>query len=378
MIISIRDSIKLLGISIVCFCAVFVCTFFLNFYLDVLPLKEQVATELMPLYDAQLATAQMCCAITGGVLALIAAIMIVFYIKLYIAEHAKILGTLKALGYSNAKLSLHFCIFGFSVLIGCILGYACGHAAMPAIYDGLAIDGLTIKINYHIELLFVLVFAPTALFATLSYVYAYISLRRPALNLIKDNRQQKQISNKQTISQNRPFLREMTVKTISANKSLTFFVTLSCFCFSAMIQMGWSMEDLVKGTMGWMITAIGIVLAATSIFMAMTALLKNNSKSISMLKTFGYSNQERFFAIFGGYIPFAILGFALGTGYQYGLLQLMVNVIFKNVGEVPEYSFHIDIFLITLALFLITYPAIVTFYYIKLNRISVKEIMLEN
>ena len=81
MIISLRDGIKLVGISIVCFCAVFVCTFFLNYYLDVLPLKECVFEEVMPLYKAQLATAKMTCAVTGGFLSVVAVIMLVFSIK---------------------------------------------------------------------------------------------------------------------------------------------------------------------------------------------------------------------------------------------------------------------------------------------------------
>lgn len=100
MIISFKSLGKLTGIVIVCFCAVFVCTFFLNFYLDVLPLRDSVSEQMLPLYEAQLATAQMCCSITGGVLALTVVVMIVFYVRLYIDEHAAELGILKSMGYS--------------------------------------------------------------------------------------------------------------------------------------------------------------------------------------------------------------------------------------------------------------------------------------
>ncbi len=55
MVVSVKDTLKLAGISIVCFCAVFVCTFFLNYYLDVIPLKDLVSAETRPLYDAQIA-----------------------------------------------------------------------------------------------------------------------------------------------------------------------------------------------------------------------------------------------------------------------------------------------------------------------------------
>ena len=82
MMVSFKDGLKFIGISIVCFCAVFVCTFFLNYYIDILPLKDEVSAELMPLYTAQLATAKMTCGITGGFLSVIAIIMLFFYIKL--------------------------------------------------------------------------------------------------------------------------------------------------------------------------------------------------------------------------------------------------------------------------------------------------------
>lgn len=84
MVISFKDSLKLFGIMIVVFCAVFVCTFFLNFYLDAIAIKDSVLPEQQVLYDAQLATAKVVCAISGGFLALVAVVMVVFYVKLYV------------------------------------------------------------------------------------------------------------------------------------------------------------------------------------------------------------------------------------------------------------------------------------------------------
>ena len=145
-----------------------------------------------------------------------------------------------------------------------------------------------------------------------------------------------------------------------------------------MVQMGASMESLVDGTMGWMILAIGLVLAITSAFMALTSLVRNASKSIAMMKTFGYSLGKCVTSVFVGFIPFALLGFAVGTGYQYGLLYLMVNLIFKDVGEIPNYSFNVGAMFITLAAFIMCYAAITAFYVAIINKVSVKEIMLEN
>lgn len=144
MIVSLKDSLKLIGISIVCFCAVFVCTFFLNYYIDVLPLKDDVLPELMQLYTAQLATAKMTCGITGGFLSVIAVIMLLFYINLYIDQHRKTIGILKAMGYSNLKIAKSFLLFGLSVFLGCGSGFAIGWAFMPNIYKSLTIDGLPV------------------------------------------------------------------------------------------------------------------------------------------------------------------------------------------------------------------------------------------
>lgn len=372
MIISLKDSLKFLGVSIVCFCAVFVCTFFLNYYIDVLPLKDSVSEQLLPLYTAQLATAKMTCAITGGFLSVIAAVMLIFYIKLYIDGHRTDIGTLKALGYSAFSIAKSFSLFGVGVLFGCGLGFAAGWACIPAIYRSLTISGLPQpKATFHTSLLILLVVVPAVIFTFISFLYAALRLQRPVLELMRgENPKEKSV--KGTKDKDRPFLKEMSLSTLKAKKMLVFFTAFSCFCFSAMVQMGLSMEDLVDGTMGMMILAIGLVLAVVSMFMAMTSLIKNNVKNSALMKAMGFSKRERFIAIFSGFIPFCVLGFAVGTVYQFGLLWLMVNLIFKDVGEVPEYSFNLPVFFITMALFLICYGAVFALYLHKSNRVTIK------
>ena len=97
-----------------------------------------------------------------------------------------------------------------------------------------------------------------------------------------------------------------------------------------------------------------------------------------MMKAFGYSMKESSVTILGGYHLFALIGFAVGTVYQYGLLSLMINVVFKDVAEVPEYSFNVPVFFITLAVFIVLYEALMLFYSFRINKISVKTVMLEN
>lgn len=381
MIVSFKDAFKLIGVIIVAFCAVFVCTFFLNFYLDAKSLERLIDNEQTRImYDAQMATAQFTCAISGGFLALIAVVMIVFYIKLYVDKHSSDLGVLKAIGYSEVKIALRFCVFGLSVLLGTSLGFGCGFAIMPVIYKGLAIEGLPeIVITFHPALLFLLVFLPAVVFAAISVFYACLALRRPAYELMRGRERKIKLSKRTKPEKERSFLKETCLKTLFGNKPLAFFVAFACFCFSAMVQMAVSMESLIpNGEMSWIILAIGVVLAVTSMFMAITSLVNGNAKNIAMMKAFGYSMKESAITILGGYHLFAAIGFVLGTVYQYGLLTLMINVVFKDVGEVPEYTFNVPVLFITLVAFIVLYEALMLFYAFKINKVTVKTIMLES
>ncbi len=378
MVVSVKDSFKLVAVSVVCFCAVFVCTFMLNFYFDVVPLKDSVPAESMALYDAQLATAKFTSAISGGFLAVIAVIMVLFYIKIYIDGHLKQLGILKAMGYSENRLSLCFWVFGLSAFLGCALGFACGWIYIPYAYDGLIVNGLTVEIHFHPSLLVCLVIAPSIIFSMISCLYAMFALKRPVGEMLKGERGQKIKKEKICHDKDRPFLIEMAFKTLSSKKMLAFFIAFSCFCFSAMFQMGLSMDNLVgDGSMGKMILVIGVVIAIVIMIIAVTSLINSNLKNISVMKAFGYSIKECSLALLLGYVPFAVAGFVVGTLYQYGLLSFMVNIIFKSVGEVPEYKFSVPIFFITLALFIVSYGFTMLISVLKFSKISVKEVMTE-
>ena len=380
MIVSIKDGFKLIGITIVIFCAVFVCTFFLNFYIDAKAINGLITDpETLVLYKAQMATAKFTCAISGGVLALIAVIMLIFYIKLYIDGHANQIGVLKAMGYSEWKIAIRFAIFGISVLLGAVLGFGGGFVLMPTVYRQMTISGLPeIAINFHPILLFLLVIAPTVVFTFLSCIYAYFALKRPVMELLRGKSEKIKISVNKGRETERSFLKETCLKTITAKKSLAFFVAFACFCFSAMVQMAASMYDLSTETMGVIIFVIGVVLAVTSILMAITTLVKGNIKNVAIMKAFGYSIKESALSVLGGYHIFALIGFVVGTFYQYGLLSLMVNMVYKDVVGVPEYSFNIPVFFITLVVFILFYELVMIVYAYRISKISVKEVMTEN
>ena len=379
MFVSLKDSLKLIGIMIICFCAVFVCTFFLNFYLDAKTLEGTFDDpELISLYSAQMSTAKFTCAISGGCLAIIAVVMLAFYIKLYIDKNAKNLGIMKAMGYSVLEIAIRFSVFGFSIFFGAALGFVLGFIFMPTVYKSMSISGLPeINITFHPSLLFLLVFLPSIVFSLLSIFYAYLALRRPVSEMLKGKAEKFKTVKHKEREKERSFIKEMCVKTIFGKKSLAFFVFFACFCFSAMVQMAVSMKELSAETMGGIILVIGLVLAVTTIIMALTSLVNGNMKNISIMKAFGYSMKECTVAVLVGYHLFAIVGFGIGTIYQYMLLSFAVNIIFKDVTIVPDYNFNWPVFFITFACFIVFYEVIMIFYSFKINKISVKEVMTE-
>ena len=56
-----------------------------------------------------------------------------------------------------------------------------------------------------------------------------------------------------------------------------------------MTQMSFSMKDLASEMMGAMVLMIGIVLASTTLFIAITTVIKGNIKTIAIMRVFGYS-----------------------------------------------------------------------------------------
>jgi predicted lysophospholipase L1 biosynthesis ABC-type transport system permease subunit len=105
--------------------------------------------------------------------------------------------------------------------------------------------------------------------------------------------------------------------------------------------------------------------------------INGNTKTIAMMRVFGYSQKECCRAILGGYRPLSYIGFIIGTVYQYGLLRLMVDIVFKDVEGVPTYKFDFPTMLISLACFITIYEIMMYIYSEKIKKISIKEIMIE-
>ncbi|MCM1104879.1 MAG: ABC transporter permease [Clostridium sp.] len=382
MIVGMKDAVKLIGISVISFCAVFVCTLFLNYRMDLLTIEELLVTEQEKIvYDAQEATSVIVCLITGGCLLLTSAVTLCFYIKHYIDTHKKELGILKALGYGNGRIAASFWVFGSSVFAGAGLGFLAACGLMPALYRVQNKDALLpdMAVRYHFSLVLWMVLLPTALFSLLAILYARIRLRVPPLRLLKEeslSRRKERRAPGRNTKTFAGFLRELKHTTLWEKKILLFFIVFSSFCFSAMTQMSFSMKELASEMMGAMMMVIGLVLAVTTLFLAVTTVVRGNSKTIAVMRAFGYSQRSCCHALLGVYRPAAYIGFAIGTAYQYGLLRLMVDLVFRDMEGVPAYAFSVPRMLVSLACFAVLYEILMFVYSEKMRHISIKEIMM--
>lgn len=370
MTVSWKDGFKLFGLVIVSACAVFVCTFFLSFYLDALAVKDLVSPEATPLYEAQIMTAQLVCAISGGCLGIVSVILMIFYVKLYLDSHAKDMGVLKAMGYTGAKIACGFWVFGFGVLVGAGLGFGGGYAVAPLIYNQMGGEGLPdIPVHFHGELFVLLVILPALLFAGLAVLYARYRLNVPAVDLMRER--EPFSKGRRAKGKERPLLIELCFATLGRKKSLVFFVGFACFCFASMLQMATSMEKYSSVTMGAIIFAIGVVLAVTSLLLAFTSAASANAKTVALMKAYGYSLPQCSFAVFGGYRIAAAIGFALGTVYQWGLMKLMLELIFGGMEGTEGYSFSWGAFWAVLGAFVILYEAATAYFTVRAGKRAV-------
>lgn len=382
MLIGIKNASKLIGISIIACCAVLVCTMFLNFYFDVQLIESEITSELsMIFYNAQVSTAKVVCLVSGGCLLITSVVMLMFYIKHYIDTHKKELGILKALGYSNLEVAKSFWVFGISAFIGTAIGFGGAFALMPRFYALQNEDKMLpeIAIHFHPTIFLYFVILPTVGFSLLAIGYAWWKLKRPVLSLLKNDFQILTKAKRHTEDKlsECSFVDDAKRNTVKSKKELIFFIIFASFCFSAMTQMSFSMKDLSSEMMGAMMLMIGLVLAFTTLFLSITTVINGNTKTVAMMRVFGYSQKECCKAILGGYRPMSYIGFAIGTGYQYALLRIMVDIVFKDVEGVPVYKFDFPVMLISLVVFIMMYEILMFIYSEKVKKISIKEIMIE-
>ena len=375
MVVSSKDLRKLSVVSIISFCAVLVSTLFINFYLDLQSIEvEKLSLPAKAYYDAQVLIAKFVSLVSGGVLSLLAVLLLFFYIKQFIDDHKEELGILKALGYQNVELAKHFWIFSCSVFLGALLGFASSFFFMKDFYDLRNQKGFlpTIEIHFHWQLFLAMVILPTLLFALLGIGYALIKLKQPSLYLLKrfELAQVKQKHHK--TKANKPFLKELGAVHFYKRKLLIFFVVFAAFSFAAMMQLSLGMKDFIDGTIQVMMMGIGILLSLSILLLCLGTVVQENKASLALMKAFGYSKKECSLVIFARYY----LGFVLGTVYQYGLMKLLLKVIVKDAKGVPDYAFDVQLCLIAFLAFVILYELLLAYYVKTIEGLTLKEVML--
>lgn len=377
MVIGFKDAAKLFGIAIIACCAVFVCTLFLSYNLDLAAIKNELVTEAeRVMYTAQVMMGRVVAGVSGGCLIATSVVMLLFYVKNYISAHGKELGILKALGYSNLEIAKHFWIFGLSVFVGCAAGFAAGSLYLPAFYRKQAPNLPSLLPGFHPLLAVALIAAPTIVFAALSVWFAWRKLKSPVLDLLRE-KQTVRVRIGKDGREEVPFLKDLRSVTLRSRKALVFFVAFSAFCFSAMVQMSFSMNELASETFAVMVLSIGLILAFVTLFLSLSSVVRGNARTIAMMRVFGYDDATCSRCILGAYRPVSYIGFALGTGYQYALLRLTVSVVFADIENMPDYAFDLKAFFVTLILFGITYELVMVFYSRSIKKLSLKSILLE-
>ena len=379
---SIKDLYRLVVVSIISFCAVFVTNLFLNFYLDIRLLDQtNWLPEIRAVYDAQVAISWLIASVSGAVLSLTSMLLLFFYIRQFIDQHKPELGILKAMGYKNWEIARKFWIFSLPVGLGTGVGYLSSFAMMPHFYQLRNQSGVLpeITIMQHWSLFLFLVVLPTLAFTALAVLCASYYLRLPALDLLKRvSSSQKSPKRKATkkIRKDRPFLKDFSASLLWSRKLLIFFVIFGSMCFSAMIQLSYGMKELTDETIQMMMMSIGTVLSVAILYLSLGVLLQENQETLAIMKVFGYSKKDCHKSLFAPYRFLAFLGFVLGTGYQYGIMQLLLRLMEKSIAQKVEYDFDFGVCLMTLLIFTLVYESFIYVSSRKIDQLTIKQVML--
>ena len=380
MIVQLKDLRKAIAVVIVSYCAVFITTLFSNLYLDLKGL-DITGFNIMQkkFYDAQLIVSKFVVIITGTVLSISAAVMLMFYIKQFIDDSKHKIGILKAQGYSNNFIASKFFVFGFLVFLGSLLGYGCSHLFMPKFYESRNTDNILseLTINFHPQLLLIMVILPSLLFLVISIVYVLFNLNVPTINLLKQINSTNKKIRKRRFRQYKNFFKELRATVLFSNKTLLFFVIFAALSFSSMIQMAFGMRDFVDGTIRIMMMVIGVILSLSILLISLEVIANSNIKNISILNIMGYSKNECSSIILSGYRVVAYIGFAIGTVYQYFLIKTLLTVLSKKLDSETTYSFDLISVIGSFIAFVLIYEIFILYYSNRIKDINVKKVMMD-
>ena len=375
--IKAKDTLKMLGVILLTFGASIVSSLFLNYYLDLSSIEVPQSLELQIIYEGQLSMSKITVACAGGVLGLIAVIVLLFSIKRYVDENQANMGILKAMGYSEKALSASFLKFGYPVFAGTFSGYTLGIIIAPMFYSSMnEYEELSAKLTPKLWLPIIMVAGVSIIFSILSYYYARLKLRKSPLDMIKGT-QDRRVKRHASLSKRKslPFIKELRRSMRISHPVLSLFVGIASWGFSAMFQMAFTMMSIAMSDIAPIISSsVGIMMGFVTLIIAADFVLSTNRKYISLMKAYGYSEKECNKSLLGGYRPIAWIGFALGGPYQYYFMKFMVS-LFAGAYDV-EVKYHFQGFIITLVLFVLCYEGVMMYYGRKVSKVSLKETML--
>lgn len=365
--VSIKTTLKSYGVIIICFCTIFLETLFLSYKLDLKELDPTLFTQLqLDIYNAQVSMCNMMNLISIFILGLFSFVLLFFSIERYIEENKQNMGVLKAIGYTNNKLSLSLMKYSIPVFIGSLLGYIIALLFSKLFYNTMNKDHVypDVSFSFNIYLCLILILTLAILTLIFAYLVGRIKLKMSPLDMIN---QVKKSKKGKMIKEKKTFLTEVRSTMLKNNIPLILFVGFATLCFSATIQMSFSIYNQANTSplFFWMMFLIGILLGITIMILAFRFIFTNNKKHLSILKAYGYENKECYYAIYGGYLIVAIISFIIGTIYQ----AILMSIMFKIFSSAYEIKYHFDFLALiySLIIFIITYISINVYYY---NRIS--------
>lgn len=178
-------------------------------------------------------------------------------------------------------------------------------------------------------------------------------------------------------SKERGFMAEMRSVSRRSNKILVFFIMFASLCFASISQASFAIKDYSSDMMGFMILFIGLTLSITMMIIAVSTVINENKRSIAMMRAFGYSDSECYNSVLGCYRPLAYIGFVIGTGYQYCLMKLMIDIAFADFDDFESYELDIQVVMLSIMLFIFFYELSMKYFSGKLKNITIKNIMIK-
>ena len=147
-------------------------------------------------------------------------------------------------------------------------------------------------------------------------------------------------------------------------------------CFAAMVQLSFGLRDYTDDIIQTMMIMIGLILSFSILFLSLGIVVSESRETLALMKAFGYTDRECQSHILTPYRFWAYIGFALGTAYQYGIMEILIGVIKDTVPGKIEHHFDGNVCFWTLLGFAVVYESLFYLSNRKLQKQTIKEVLL--